>query len=153
MKNPRNVKYKGVIPKAICLLYSVLFAYTASSKLLGLSDFKVQLAQTGFLAPFAGWIAWSVPLVEILLAILLLGKAFRLAALYGALVLMTLFTTYIAWMLRFSDHIPCSCGGVIPSMGWETHLVFNACWMALALIGIVLLENKEKKSSSKNTVQ
>ncbi|MAU15390.1 MAG: hypothetical protein CMH46_07610 [Muricauda sp.] len=151
MNGQCNIKYKGTIVEAICLLYTVLFVYAGSSKLLGLGDFKAQLAQTGVLAPFAGWVAWFVPLVEILLAILLLTKAFRLAALYGALVLMALFTTYIAWMLRFSEHIPCSCGGVISSMGWKSHLVFNACWMVLALIGIVLMENK--KSNFKNTVQ
>lgn len=147
-----SVKHSRTIAEVICFLYAVMFTYAGSSKLLGLADFKDQLAQTGTLAPFAGWIAWSVPLVEILLALLLLTKAFRLAALYGALGLMALFTTYIAWMLRFSDHIPCSCGGIIPSMGWKSHLVFNACWMALALIGIVLMES-EKKKKLKNTVQ
>ena len=137
-------KKRQAIVETICYLYSILFLYTASSKLLELSDFKLQLGRSKFLGPFAEWIAWMVPLLEIVLAILLLTKVYRLVALYGSLLLMTFFTGYIAWMLRFSDHIPCSCGGVISSMGWETHLVFNACWMVLALIGIVLLENLKK---------
>ncbi|MEW2922675.1 MauE/DoxX family redox-associated membrane protein [Muricauda sp. ANG21] len=138
------IKKRQAIVETICYLYSILFLYTASSKLMGLSDFKLQLDRSEILGPFAEWIAWMVPLLEIVLAILLLTKVYRLVALYGSLILMTLFTSYIAWMLRFSDHIPCSCGGVISSMGWETHLVFNAFWVVLALIGIVLLENLKK---------
>lgn len=147
------IKKRQAIVETICYLYSILFLYTASSKLMGLSDFKLQLDRSEILGPFAEWIAWMVPLLEIVLAILLLTKVYRLVALYGSLILMTLFTGYIAWMLRFSDHIPCSCGGVISSMGWETHLVFNACCIVLAFIGIVLMENTRKKSTYKNTVQ
>ncbi len=147
------IKKRQAVVETICYLYSILFLYTASSKLLGLSDFKFQMGRSEILGPFAEWIAWMVPLLEIVLAILLLIKAYRLAALYGSLILMILFTGYIAWMLRFSDHTPCSCGGVISSMGWETHLVFNAFWIVLALIGIVLMENTRKKSTFKNTVQ
>jgi uncharacterized membrane protein YphA (DoxX/SURF4 family) len=153
MKTGIHIRKRWAIVETICYLYSILFLYTASSKLMGLSDFKLQLGRSEVLGPFAEWIAWMVPLLEIVVAILLLTKVFRLVALYGSLILMTLFTSYIAWLLRFSDHIPCSCGGVISSMGWETHLVFNACWIVLALIGIVLLENTRKKSTSKNTVQ
>jgi len=153
MKTGLLINKRWAIVETICYLYSILFLYTASSKLLGLSDFKLQMSRSEVLGPFAEWIAWMVPLLEIVLAILLLTKVYRMVALYGSLILMTLFTGYIAWMLRFSDHIPCSCGGVISSMGWETHLVFNVCWMVLALIGIVLMENKGKKSTSKNTVQ
>jgi len=153
MKTGILIIKRWAIVETICYLYSILFLYTASSKLMGLSDFKLQLDRSEILGPSAEWIAWMVPLLELVLAILLLIKAYQLAALYGSLILMTLFTGYIAWMLRFSDHIPCSCGGVISSMGWETHLVFNACWMVLALIGIVLMENTRKKSTPKNTVQ
>ena len=153
MKTGILINKRWAIVETICYLYSILFLYTASSKLMGLSDFKLQMDRSEVLGPFAESIAWMVPLLEIVLAILLLTKVYRMVALYGSLLLMTFFTGYIAWMLRFSDHIPCSCGGVISSMGWETHLVFNACWMVLALIGIVIMENKGKKSTSKNTVQ
>lgn len=153
MKTGILINKRWAIVETICYLYSILFLYTASSKLMGLSDFKFQMGRSEILGPFAEWIGWMVPLLEIVLAILLLTKVYRMVALYGSLILITFFTGYIAWMLRFSDHIPCSCGGVISSMGWETHLVFNACWMVLALIGIVLMENKGKKSTSKNTVQ
>ena len=152
MKTGILIIKRWAIVETICYLSSILFLYTASSKLMGLSDFKLQLDRSEILGPFAEWIAWMVPLLEIVLAFLLLIKAFRLAALYGSLILMTLFTGYIAWILRFSDHIPCSCGGVISSMGWETHLVFNACWIALALIGIVLLENLKKKNQHIKTL-
>ena len=100
---------------------------------------------------YGHWAAWLVPISELVLAILLLIRPFRLFALYGSLILMALFSAYIIVVLNYSDHIPCSCGGVISSMGWETHLVFNICWMGLALIGIVLMT--KKKSTYKDTVQ
>ena len=94
---------------------------------------------------YGHWAAWLVPISELVLAILLLIRPFRLFALYGSLILMALFSAYIIVVLNYSDHIPCSCGGVISSMGWETHLVFNICWMGLALIGIVLIGNQKNQ--------
>lgn len=151
MYNTRNIKLTEIIVEMICFLYALLFIYAATSKLNGFQQFKDQLDQSTILVGYGHWAAWLVPLSELVLAILLLIRSFRLFALYGSLILMALFSAYIIVVLNYSDHIPCSCGGVISSMGWETHLVFNICWMILALIGIVLMT--KKKSTYKDTVQ
>ncbi|MDC6406312.1 MULTISPECIES: MauE/DoxX family redox-associated membrane protein [Maribacter] len=150
------MSYKGIHSKFVALfslLLTVLFVYTAVSKLNHLNIFQLRLERMPYLSPYASLISWGVPFLELVIAGLLWFPKYQKLALCASFTLMGLFTSYIILVLRYSDSIPCSCGGVISSMGWETHLVFNACWMALALIGIVLLENKEKKSSSKNTVQ
>jgi hypothetical protein len=59
-------------------------------------------------------------------------------ALYASLTLMTIFTAYIIAILQFSYTIPCSCGGVLSKLSWQTHLVFNIGFMVLAAAGILL---------------
>ena len=127
-------KHNHRIVETISLLFVVLFIYAATSKLWDFGQFKVQLGQSPVLT------AWMVPGVEYLLALLLLFNRSRLAAFYGSLALMVMFTTYIVMVLQFSDYIPCSCGGVLEDLGWTEHIVFNLFFVAMAIIGIILLE-------------
>ncbi len=70
-----------------------------------------------------------------------------LAGLYAAFSLMTMFTAYIVAILRFSDYVPCSCGGVLQNMTWNQHLVFNIAFVLLALTGIILKEPGQYKKA------
>lgn len=133
-------KHSHRIVETISLLFVVLFIYAATSKLWDFGQFKVQLGQSPVLTAYVDGMAWMVPGVEYLLALLLLFNGTRLVAFYGSLVLMVMFTTYILLVLNFSDYIPCSCGGVLEDLGWTEHIVFNLFFVALAIIGIILLE-------------
>ncbi|MDF0718197.1 hypothetical protein PY092_18690 [Muricauda sp. 334s03] len=133
-------KHSHRIVETISLLLIVLFIYAATSKLWDFGQFKVQLGQSPVLTAYADGLAWMVPGVEYLLALLLLFNGTRLAAFYSSLALMVMFTTYILLVLNFSDYIPCSCGGVLEDLGWTEHIVFNLFFVALAIIGIILLE-------------
>jgi methylamine utilization protein MauE len=62
----------------------------------------------------------------------------RLLGLYASFSLMTMFTAYIIAILRFSEFIPCSCGGVLSHMSWIQHLWFNVAFIFFALTGIIL---------------
>lgn len=66
--------YKRVIVEIICFLYILLFVYAAISKLLDFENFRVQLGQSPLLSAFAGSIAWLVPILELLIALLLVLK-------------------------------------------------------------------------------
>lgn len=133
-------KHKEAIISTISMLFIVLFVYAATSKLWDFQQFRVQLGQSPILTAYADGVAWMVPGVEYLLAFLLLFNGSRLAAFYGSLALMVMFTTYIFLVLQFSDYIPCSCGGVLEDLGWTEHIVFNLFFVVLAIITIVLLE-------------
>lgn len=135
----------------IGLLYIVLFVYTATSKLIHLGQFQQQLEQFPFISSYATWIAIGVPLVELVIAGLFVFPKYILTALYASMSLMILFTTYIITVLNFSDSIPCSCGGVISSMGWKSHIIFNSLFIALALIGIFLTSKKHGFISKQQT--
>lgn len=119
----------------LCIL---LLVYAAVSKLLDYEKFTVQLGQSPMLTKYAETFVWFVPLVELIISALLIIPKARIIGLYAAFSLMTMFTTYIILASRFNDFVPCSCGGVIQNMSWEQHLLFNAAFLFLILIGILL---------------
>ena len=136
-------KNRHVIVQIISYLYVLLFIYTAISKLLDFENFGIQLAQSPLLSAYAGFIAPSVIITELLIVLLLCFKATRLTGLYASLFLMVAFTVYIYLILNYSDFIPCSCGGIIEELSWTEHLVFNIGFIVLALVAIILTETKK----------
>jgi hypothetical protein len=115
--------------------------YTAVSKLLDYSTFKLQLAKSPFISQLASIVVWALPVGELLAAAALIFKPTRLLGLYASLFLMTMFTAYIWAMLNYSYDIPCSCGGILSKMGWEEHLWFNAAFVIVCIIGILAKVN------------
>jgi hypothetical protein len=120
-------------------LYAFLFAYAATSKVLDFENFQIQLGQSPLLSSFASLILFAVPAVEIIIAILLLIKKFRLIGLFSAYTLMVLFTAYIYILLNYSAFVPCSCGGIIQKLSWSQHIIFNIFFIVLAAIGVLFL--------------
>ncbi len=131
---------RNTIISALCNVYIVLFIYTATSKLLDFGQFKIQLGQSPIITAYADWVAWGIPLTELLIAGLFLFPKLIRTAFYSSYSLMTMFTTYIFLILNFSDYIPCSCGGVLEKMGWTEHIVFNLIFIVIAAIGVFYLE-------------
>ncbi|HNP68756.1 MAG TPA: MauE/DoxX family redox-associated membrane protein [Aequorivita sp.] len=131
----------------VSYLFVLLFVYAAVSKALDFETFTVQLAQSPLLSAYAGIVAWAVPGLEILIAVLLTIPKYRIPALYAAFTLMVMFTAYIFIILNFSDFIPCSCGGVLEKLSWTQHLIFNIVFIILAGVAVFLsLQEKPKKT-------
>ena len=127
----------------ISSLLILLFVYAALSKLFEYNGFKVQLRNSEWLKPFAGIIAWLVPAIELAISLMITVKATRILGLYASLILLLIFTLYIAGMLLSGMRLPCSCGGIIQQLSWKQHLLFNLFFLLLSLIGIVF-ERKQK---------
>jgi len=146
----KNTIFTTWLTEIISALLILLFVYAAASKLLDLDKFRIQLGQSPLVTAFASWVAWVIPALEIFIAALLLSNKFRLPALYASFTLMLIFTGYIISIIKFSSHMPCSCGGVLEKMGWSAHLSFNILFTALAFIGVLLYnESNEKFLSNK----
>jgi len=64
--------------------------------------------------------------------------------LYASYFLMAMFSAYIVAITRFSEYIPCSCGGVLERMNWNQHLVFNL--LVVLLTAIVIYREESKQS-------
>lgn len=111
-----------------------LWVYAGLSKLL---DFDKSLGEM-LSQPMPPWLekilVWLVPMAELFTASLLLISRTRLYGLVLSSLLLISFSIYISLVINsVFNRIPCSCGGVLKNMSWETHLVFNLCFLALAL--------------------
>ena len=113
-----------------------LFAYTACSKLIDSKAFASVLERVPLIGRGAGIVAILLPLAELLIVLLLLFEKTRLIGLYASLYLLLLFTVYLVYMVLAVPHLPCSCGGVISSMSWKQHVVFNAVFIGLTIMSI-----------------
>lgn len=134
-----SVPFKNILVDIICLLFVLLFVYAAASKLFDFENFTIQLGQSPLLNAFANWISITVPISELIIAIVLLFPKLRLLGLYFAYTLMTMFTAYIYIILNYSAFVPCSCGGILEKMTWEEHLTFNVFFILLAGIAVLLI--------------
>lgn len=118
-------------------LLIVVFSYTAVDKLLHISSFIRNLVSQPINRSIAFGLAYTIPILELLIVVMLLWNRTRKQGLYISLLLLAIFTTYISLiLLNLFPKIPCSCGGVISSMGWHTHLVFNLGLIAINMISI-----------------
>jgi hypothetical protein len=106
-----------------------------------------------YIASYATVISWAVPFLELVIAGLLWFTRYRILALYASLVLLGSFTIYILIVLKYSESIPCSCGGVISALGWRDHILLNIFFMVLALLGILWSKKQYNIQTNQNTVQ
>ena len=132
-------RLKNGVVVLVSYLYVLVFVYAAVSKLLDYENFQVQLGQSPLLSAFAGYVAWLVPAVELLISILLVIPRCRKMGLLASYILMVMFTVYIYIILNYSSFIPCSCGGVLEKMSWNEHLIFNVVFVLLAGLGYFLI--------------
>jgi uncharacterized membrane protein YphA (DoxX/SURF4 family) len=136
---------RSAIAEIIALGFVTLFLYTGISKLIDYTTFKEQIALSPILQPIAPFMAWILPLVEIVVAIQLFIPSWRLKGLYASFALMIIFTIYVGILLLTNVHLPCSCGGIIALLSWKQHLLVNSICVGLVLFGISL-ERKSKKN-------
>lgn len=141
------MKKRELVVEVIVFLFVVLFLYAAESKLTDYQHFIGQIGKSPLLTNFAGTIAWMIPVIEIIVCILLVIPRFRMIGFYAAFGLMTIFTFYIIAILSFSAVLPCSCGGILSTMGWKEHLIFNIAFVGLALTGIILMNKREPEQN------
>ena len=139
-QSPESTKFHliNLVKDITSGLLLFLFLYTGGSKLMDYTAFRSTLEMSPVMKPFAVHIAWLIPVVEIVISVMLFIPAFRLTGLKASLVLLTAFTIYIGWMILFASKLPCSCGGIIQSLSWNQHVIFNLFFMILTIIAIYL---------------
>lgn len=137
---------KNAIIEIISFLFVFLFLYAAVSKLIDYQKFRAQLGQSPMLTSFADWVSWIVPAVEIGISTMLVFPRWRLLGLYAAFSLMVMFTAYIVMITKFSEYVPCSCGGILQNMTWNQHLLFNIVFLGFGIAGILLNSNNKENN-------
>jgi uncharacterized membrane protein YphA (DoxX/SURF4 family) len=129
-----------------------LFMYAAISKLIDYDKFIVQLSQSPILTGHAKIFSIAVPAMEIAICALLAVHRTRQVALYMSFTLMVMFTSYIVLITKYSDYTPCSCGGILDSLDWTEHLIFNIFFCVLTLIGIIAMPVKSKQINIQSAI-
>lgn len=135
---------RSVTIEIISAALVLLLVYASLSKGLSYPAFTAQLHTHPLLKHFARVLAWAVPAAELAIAALLVIPRTRRTGLYGSALLLSLFTIYLAIMLLAYKDLPCSCGGVISSLTWGEHLIFNGGFIGLAITGIILDKQADK---------
>ncbi len=129
---------RPILINLIAAIFILLFTYTALSKFLDFSNFKGVLHKSPIIGNNNIFIAWILPLAELVTVALLFLPKTRPYGLYVSLGLMSLFTLYIIYMLLFTPDLPCSCGGALKQLTWRQHLWFNVFFTGLAVVAIRL---------------
>ena len=130
---------RKIIIELISSLLILLFLYASLSKWLAWRTFIGDMNNQ----PFPNWmtpfLVWTIPTIEVLIALALIFEKFRVKAFYASLFLMSAFTIYtVAILFHAFRYIPCSCGGVIRKLTWPQHLFFNLFFVGISLLGIIL---------------
>jgi hypothetical protein len=131
--------------ETICVFLIILWTYASFSKLLDYQTFSVQLGQSPLIGDLAPWVAFGIPVLEIILAVSLAFQKTRQKSLYASFILMTVFTTYIFVITNYSDYVPCSCGGILEKMTWATHFWFNIIVTAFIAFAIILSSSQKNQ--------
>ncbi len=138
-------KTKTIIIDLIVYAFLILFMYTAASKLFTTKSFASTLAKSPLIGSYSLFVAWAIPIIEILISLLLILDTKRKWSIHASLALMILFTIYLSYMVFSGSKLPCHCGGVVSTMTWQQHIWFN---MGFVLLGFTGLLTKEKNLQS-----
>lgn len=137
--------FSNYLIQGISAILVFLWIYAALSKLLNYEQSRMQMMNQLFPVAINRILLWVVPAAELFTAGLLLFTRTRTAGLILSVLMLSLFSVYILFViLNVFDRIPCSCGGIISKLSWGQHLVFNLVFLALALLGLGI-ELKERR--------
>ncbi|WP_376885572.1 MauE/DoxX family redox-associated membrane protein [Belliella marina] len=143
------MKEKQNIATICTWLLAIVFIYTAVSKLYDWEGTRRSLYNQVFPIWSADILLYALPIVELLIAALLLINSTVRLGLKLSIILMTLFTGYIALIIAgVFDRVPCSCGGVVSSLSWWEHLVFNIVLMGIGVAGLIRIRDMRYETQS-----
>lgn len=134
----KQLRTYRLIEEIVAGLFILLFIYTGISKLKDHYSFETVLSRSPLIGSKAVFLSWSLPIIEILVAAMLIVPGLRKYGLISSIALMSLFTGYIAYMIYYTPNLPCSCGGVLKQMTWAQHLNFNISFTLLAIAGFMI---------------
>lgn len=132
------MKKEPLLLQIISGLLIILFFYTGVMKLIDRETFVFDLINAPIINKISTVVYTVIPATEIITALLLLFSRTQKTGLWSSFILMIMFTIYVGGILVKGGHRPCTCGGVLRAMSWETHLVFNIFFTTIALVGIIL---------------
>ncbi|UJP64879.1 MauE/DoxX family redox-associated membrane protein [Mongoliitalea daihaiensis] len=136
------MQVKKYIEPIILWLLILMWTYTGVSKLIDFGGFRGAILNQPFPNAIGEYMSILIPVVEIGLALLLIGERTRTLGMIGSIALMSAFTTYVGlvWVGAF-ERVPCGCAGIIEQLGWKLHFILNIGLLLLSITGILIRTN------------
>lgn len=131
-------KVKTRVVEFISYFFILLFCYASISKIMDFENFQIQISESPLLSAYAGFLPFAIIILELIIAGLLCYRKTRNTGLIGSFILMLIFTGYIFFIIRTSENLPCSCGGILEKMSWNQHLIFNIGCVLLVAIALAM---------------
>ena len=115
----------------------LLWTYTGFDKLIRFEVSRKAFLNQPMPNDLEEILAFVIPGIELLIALLLLFSVTRWWGYLGSILLLTVFTTYVGliWVGAF-PRVPCNCAGILESLGWAEHFWMNLGFIGLAVSGI-----------------
>lgn len=133
----------------VTALLFLLFMYAGLDKLMDLEEFSHDMGNQPVPKSIVPLLVYGIPISEVMAALLLLTAWTRKYGLYLSLLLMAVFTVYVAMVVMdVFPRKPCGCGELIQRLSWTEHLVFNFFFTALAVLGITINSHLTKKNKT-----
>lgn len=138
----KKVRYYWV--QCTLFLLPLLWTYTAVSKMSDYRQFELEMHEQMLYPFFQELLVYLLPPFELCLAALFMLPTLQVLTLQLSLVLLSVFTAYVGLALSgISGHRPCSCGGILESMGWSAHLLFNLFFLFLTATTLYIIKRKD----------
>ncbi|WP_104382918.1 MauE/DoxX family redox-associated membrane protein [Sphingobacterium sp. HMA12] len=130
-----NIKAKHIITQSIRIFLMVFWLYVSVDKLLELDAFHAALQRQPLATFLTDLLYWLLPLTELLLGLLFIGRYRHYAYLLSAILLFS-FSVFIALgLVGFYPNRPCGCASVFSRLSWSWHLVVNLILLILSILG------------------
>lgn len=119
------------------MILAFVFAYTAIAKVYDWNATKLAMYNQVIPDWSKDLLLYGIPMMEAVVALMLLIPRWRYRGFLVSLMLMLVFTGYVAWVwFGLAGRVPCSCGGIISSLTWGQHLILNLGLTGLAVWGV-----------------
>lgn len=130
------------IKNSVAYLLAFLWLYAAISKLIDWDHFKWEMHNQVLPGFLKDWLIVLLPMTELAVTMMLFIDRTASAAIWLSFFMLTFFTVYITLVIGNAfSYVPCSCGGILSSLTWTEHLLFNLVFIALTLT-IIIIDRK-----------
>ncbi|WP_341837402.1 MauE/DoxX family redox-associated membrane protein [Chitinophaga pollutisoli] len=143
----KAIKWRNIAIEAIIAILIVVLLHTGISKLIDWRSFEIQMFQSPIFHEYYRIVTFGGPILEIIIALMLVIKRTRFVAFIASFLLMGFFTWYVYFLMTTIPNLPCSCGGVVGWLNWTQHLILNIFLTIISLIGALMWRNNRKEES------
>lgn len=132
------------LPIIFAILFIVILSRTAIVKILDFKNFQLQLAQSPLLGTTAEMMSYTIIFTELLIVVLLCFHRTRSLGFILSIMLITVFTTYIGYVLLIIENPPCICIGMFEKSSWKENLSYTIILLGIGLTAY-LIQTVQKK--------